>query len=320
MRSLVSVGVPVYKGQDLAQTLTCIQSQSYKNLEVIVSIEGDDDESWDLCRSFSADRRFNISKRDSQLGWAGNTNWIMEQSSGEFFCYFQQDDLADHAYIEKMLGRLASEIDASVCYSHLRWFGYTSNYVFEKPLVGTPIERLSRHIEQLGWVPMQGLIRMSAIKRVGMLRLTEFRSCLEELVWLAKLARIGHFVCVPQVLYMKRNHSGAEHRAWHSWPEAKRIDAWIVCLAGIAQVALRAADRPADKLYLLAAVLDRLLITREDRWMFVDTEAFGAQRLRDISDHFVARLKSEGWDVEREIGHNWEAVVDLVLEGKGPAM
>lgn len=59
---LVTIGVPVYRGQDdIPITLECLRTQTYPNLDVLISVDAADQETATACEPFLArDSRFRI--------------------------------------------------------------------------------------------------------------------------------------------------------------------------------------------------------------------------------------------------------------------
>lgn len=87
---LVTLGVPLYRGQDqVPATLECLRTQTYQNLDVLISVDADDQASAAACESYlRRDSRFRMHVQTSRLGWAGNTNWTMRERRGEFYISF----------------------------------------------------------------------------------------------------------------------------------------------------------------------------------------------------------------------------------------
>src|SRR3979411_2529329 len=88
---LVTIGVPVYRGQDdLPVTLECLRTQTYKDLDVLIS---GDQATAQACAPFlHSDSRFRMQIQPSRLGWAGNTDWTMRGRRGAFYIFQQHDD------------------------------------------------------------------------------------------------------------------------------------------------------------------------------------------------------------------------------------
>lgn len=317
MSGLVTVGIPVFKGEHLAETLASLRMQSYKNLEIVISVDGEDDSNYDECICHLIDERIKFSRRNCRLGWVGNTNWLINQAEGECFCFFQQDDLADHTYIERLKAALAENQCAVVAYPDVKWFGYVSHDFYEVPLTGSLFDRMLTHVEQLGWVPLQGLVSLQAIKTAGTLRLTEFQSCLEDQVWIASLACIGEIIRVPGLTYYKRDHSLALHREWRKWTNETRLNAWIVCLSGVAERFITQLRTPSERLSLMAVLLDRLLVSRTGRWMFCEIDTFSVEEKSSIAGHFFNRMSADGFDPAAIISSDWKRKANLVLHSIG---
>ena len=73
MSPRITVGMPLYKGQDLvAGALRSLQEQTFEDFEVIISVDGGDEASADSCRPFLADPRFRMVVHTERLDWVDN--------------------------------------------------------------------------------------------------------------------------------------------------------------------------------------------------------------------------------------------------------
>jgi glycosyltransferase involved in cell wall biosynthesis len=101
---LVTIGVPVYRGQDdLPITLECLRTQSYQDLDVLISVDAGDQQSAQACEPFLRDQRFRMHIQPSRLGWAGNTDWTMRERRGEFYIFQQHDDQISPTYVADLV-------------------------------------------------------------------------------------------------------------------------------------------------------------------------------------------------------------------------
>ncbi|MDX1977643.1 MAG: glycosyltransferase [Pseudanabaenaceae cyanobacterium bins.68] len=95
---LVSVCVPTYNGERFIDaTLQSILAQDYRPLEVIIGDDGSGDQTVQICAAFQAavtdpEVTVKILPHD-RLGLAGNWNFCMANSSGEYLKFVFQDDL-----------------------------------------------------------------------------------------------------------------------------------------------------------------------------------------------------------------------------------
>ena len=90
---LVSVILPTYNGEDhIEETIDSVLNQSESPaFELIVSDDGSSDETVDIVRSYTDDR-VTLVCSDENRGIAVNTNTAVEQASGEYIAFIDQDD------------------------------------------------------------------------------------------------------------------------------------------------------------------------------------------------------------------------------------
>ena len=104
MAKLVTVGVPVFRGEDfVAEALSSLQAQTHEELEVLIYVDGPDPLSEEACRPFLTDSRFHMKVLRERVGWRNNLNLLMAASKGDYWYFNQQDDLVEPTYIETLL-------------------------------------------------------------------------------------------------------------------------------------------------------------------------------------------------------------------------
>src|SRR5690349_9043429 len=129
---LVTVGVPVYRGHELLPGLLgCLQSQTYPNLDILVSVDGEDGTTVEACRPFLSDPRVRLAVQPTRLGWAGNTGWTIRERRGDFYIYQQHDDLISPTYIADLVSAARQHPAASI----LRSEEHTSELQSRRDLV-----------------------------------------------------------------------------------------------------------------------------------------------------------------------------------------
>jgi GT2 family glycosyltransferase len=279
----IFIATPVYKGWEwVGETLASIRAQTFTDFRVTLSVDGKDQRSAAVCAAFLDDPRFEMVVQPEQLGWAGNLNWLLERCDGRFFCYWQHDDICDPLYLERLFSAAQGLPQAAATYCDVQWFGARTDLSCQPTIRGLALSRLLEQVERLDWAAFRGLIRGEVLARVGPLRITSLGSSMEDLVWIAKLAREGELHRVPETLYFKRAHHQSAHAEWHAWPEAKRRAVWLELGLGFVEAALPLLTREDDHPRLLEHVLSRLLVPRADRWLFYapadDTEREGFAR------------------------------------------
>lgn len=90
----ISVILPVYNGvKTLKETLYSIINQSFKDFELICCIDGSNDGSEDLIKSFESDfKELTILRNEKNLGLGLTMNRLMSAARGEYIAVAEQDD------------------------------------------------------------------------------------------------------------------------------------------------------------------------------------------------------------------------------------
>ena len=308
---LVTVGVPVYRGQDvLPVTLECMRTQSYGNLDVLISVDGTDEASIEASRPFLNDRRFRLHVQPARLGWAGNLNWTLQHRQGDFFIFQQHDDQVSPTYIADLVAAALQWPKASVCYSEMKITGHVDAMVRHKAILGDPISRALTHIERFDTSMLRGLIRSSALDRTGGVQTLDHESFGSDHRFMTELALAGEFRFVSGPTYFKRLHDANLHLKWYEWTEEKKRAAWTSLAAQIVEALVPAGRDRIERWHLLYTALERFIVSRGgDRWSLctmddADDEACLSllagifRRVRDVS-----RI-----DIPSSLGASWPEI------------
>ncbi|QTE29861.1 glycosyltransferase [Pengzhenrongella sicca] len=138
----VSVLVPTYNGaRFLGETLTSIQTQTYRNLRVLIRDDGSSDATLEIARAFaSADPRFTLIEGTDRAGAAANCVELLKAADGEYVRFCMQDDLVDRQGIEKLLRPMHAEPAISLATSVRLLIDETGRQLpgrsYTEPLVG----------------------------------------------------------------------------------------------------------------------------------------------------------------------------------------
>ena len=113
--------MPVFNVEEyLEECLDSIQSQTYKNLEVILVNDGSTDGSKEICEKYcKRDIRFRLMNQTNQ-GQSVARNRGMQESTGEFITFVDSDDVIKEDMLEQLMKQMTSEnIDIVECwYTH----------------------------------------------------------------------------------------------------------------------------------------------------------------------------------------------------------
>ncbi len=259
---LVTVGVPVYRGQDtLPVLLECLRTQSYADIDVLISVDGGDEASAEACKPFlDRDSRFRIEVQPARLGWAGNTDWTMRHRRGQFYIYQQHDDLISPTYIADLVRAAERWPESVLCFSRLRYVGARSWEVAVPSVTGDRMARVLSYLRRLDWVPFRGLIRGSALDKTSGLLLSDFDpfdSLGSEIRLMAELALAGEFRFVDGPIYFKRWDGKNLSAARSDWPMERRIKATAGWAAWMIEAIAPAGTTAEERRRLFTIALDR---------------------------------------------------------------
>jgi glycosyltransferase involved in cell wall biosynthesis len=304
MPKRITVGMPLYRGRDqVADALRSLADQTFTDFEVIISVDGNDEESADACRPFLADPRFRMVVQPQRLDWYGNFNWLLQQPMGDFFCYRQHDDTTAPEFFERLIEVAEAHPDAAAVYADCQWHGGRSDIECAPSIEGNPLERQRQFIEQKQPVAVRGLIRREAVAQAGLVRADEFRALSEVFVWLAKVLRWGSFIRVPEPLYHRLDHTENYHKQWHDWPADRKRAAWTTMFTGWLEAVVPLCSTVEERLFFEHFILDRIAVLRPGQ-----SYHYAARSAHDsglvIAECF-RRLASEGhlddWIVPAEL-------------------
>lgn len=209
---LVSVGVPVYNGERyLRSALDALLSQTFGDLELIISDNASMDSTQDICLEYARrDARVRYVRHDVNRGAPANWNFVARQARGRFFKWASASDLC----APQMLARCVSEVaDESVALAYGRTCFIDEDDrelgVFERDFAvvdSHPHERFRRVCHQLSINNAQsGLIRTDALRLTRLDRMYPGG----DRVLMAELAMLGKWKLVEEVLLFRR--AGGQH-------------------------------------------------------------------------------------------------------------
>ena len=113
---LVSIGIPTFnRAEGLLRTLNCIRSQTYKNLEVLVSDNASPDPAVSVMLEDmrKRDPRIRYVRQKENMGAARNFQYVFDHTSAPFFMWMSDDDLWEPAFIERGISALQADLDAA---------------------------------------------------------------------------------------------------------------------------------------------------------------------------------------------------------------
>ncbi|CUS34229.1 glycosyltransferase family 2 protein [Candidatus Nitrospira nitrificans] len=128
---LVSIGIPTYNRASsyLKAALRSAVSQTYKNIEIIVSDNCSSDHTESVVKEFD-DSRIRYFRQKHNIGATKNCNFCLDQAQGKYFLMLFDDDVIDDDFISTCLGAAASQGEPGVILTGARQIDSAGNILF----------------------------------------------------------------------------------------------------------------------------------------------------------------------------------------------
>ena len=118
----VSIGLPTLNGAEfIAESLRCLQEQTFEDFEVAISDNGSTDGTSEICAEFARrDKRFHHFRLEQTIPWLQNFTRVRDLLQGPYFMWRADDDLAAPNHIESLVSHLDSEPNADLAVAKIR--------------------------------------------------------------------------------------------------------------------------------------------------------------------------------------------------------
>lgn len=104
MNPLVSVCIPVFNSENfIRETLKSIESQTYSNIEVIISDNKSTDNSVNIIKEFTSKNNWLLLEAEETVSPAENFDKLIDTAVGEYIAIYHSDDVYHPEIIEKSI-------------------------------------------------------------------------------------------------------------------------------------------------------------------------------------------------------------------------
>lgn len=214
LRARVCIGMPVRNGQrHIAQAIDSIISQSFGDLELIISDDASTDGTEEICRSFANhDSRITYTRLPQSIGAVRNYERAYRLSGGQYFKWAAFDDILEPTFIEKSVLALDADPSAVLAYSRSILIDDHGDYLKgSPPKLATDSDLPHQRFAAIALADhgksdsheIFGLIRRSSADRVP--QQGDFPA--SDRIFLARLALYGRFLEIPDQLFLSRDRS-----------------------------------------------------------------------------------------------------------------
>lgn len=192
LSSLVSVILPVHNGaRYLREAISSVLAQGPFDLEVVVVDDGSTDDSAEVASTFGPPVRC-VSQPQGGVAAARNTG--LERARGSFVAFVDADDFWPSNKLKTQLAALTNDPALEAVFGHVQQF-------LEEPDTG--VRQLGP--VQAGHTPSTMLIRMEALRRVGLFNVAV--PLAESVDWYARAVDANlRYTVLPDIVLHRRIH------------------------------------------------------------------------------------------------------------------
>ncbi len=211
----ISVGIPVFNGEPyLGLAIESVLAQTCGDFELIISDNASTDGTEAICCEFAAkDARIVYIRNSHNIGAANNYNQLFHRSRGEYFRWFNADDLSSNRLHEVCLKVLEANPDAVMAYGKTDIIDgegqlvehYDDNLDLQQD---SAAERFFQYFSVVGLTnAIYGLMRRAALARTILMGNGSFPAA--DINLMAELALQGKIIEIPETLFFRRMHEQA---------------------------------------------------------------------------------------------------------------
>lgn len=209
MDPLVSVCIPTRDRPDgLARTISCIQNQTYRNLEIIISDNASSDARvHDIAtRAAENDPRIKYIRQTSNVGALANFESLIECARGKYFLLAADDDRWIPQFIENCVSVLEGDSSTALCHMEVQYetseglFAFfAQGSAFYKYASVDPLSRVEHLLRHNYDNLIYGLFRRKAAFRNGRSTMQWIGRSKNEIPLLILAAERGNIIVLPEV-------------------------------------------------------------------------------------------------------------------------
>jgi glycosyltransferase domain-containing protein len=243
-KPLVSIGCPIYNRPLLfKKMLDSLLSQTYKNIEIIIGDNSENDESEIIYKDYGNDTRIKYNRHGKNIGAVNNFIFVRDKANGKYFMWTADDDYWENTFIEKAVEKLENHPEAVACWSAIRFFN--DDGIVNKPPSAynqdlsndTIVDALIKFNMQYAWYEFYCLIRTDVAKKFDYLKQRKING--SDVVFVNYLLLSGKCLMINESLFNCYISSIPRHDP--EIDEYARINSWLNLFIRCFQLILHSA-------------------------------------------------------------------------------
>jgi glycosyltransferase domain-containing protein len=197
---LVSIGIPTRNSYNrIRAALASIWSQDYPNLEVIISDNGSDDRTQELCEQLAYNNpAIRYFRQPANIGLVPNFEFVRAHARGEFFMWIADDDKLEPGILKKYVSFLLENPDYTLVSGQIKYWSNHRLQFCEKDLTmdwESPMARCLNYYSKVVYGALfHGLMRRKEAEQIPLRNI--IGNDFHFVASLAYLGKIKHLDCV----------------------------------------------------------------------------------------------------------------------------
>lgn len=196
MEDLVSIIMPSYKcGQYIAESIKSVQSQTYKNWELIIVDDCSGDETIDIALDFKKDDgRIIVLQNSQNSGAAVSRNTALRNTRGRWIAFLDSDDLWEPEKLEKQISFMEKN---GYAFSYTEYQEMSADGKLTGKVISGPVHITKRGMSDFCWPGC--LTVMYDASQVGLIQIEDIKKNNDYAMWL-KVCKKADCHLLPEVL------------------------------------------------------------------------------------------------------------------------
>lgn len=212
MTPRLTIGLPVYNGEAcLEEAIDSILAQTFEDFELVLADNASTDRTQAICEAYAArDPRVRYVRHESNLGAAGNFNFVAREAHGTYFKWASHDDRLHPELVARSIAVLDADPDVVLCHPRTVMIDgegrRTRDFVDDLHLMHpTPHARMGHLVTHMRLCnAVMGVMRREALQSTRLI--DTFRT--SDFITLIELSLRGKFHELDEHLYERRDHAG----------------------------------------------------------------------------------------------------------------
>ncbi len=281
----VSIGLAVYNGEKyLKQAVDSILTQTFRDIELIISDNASEDGTETICRAYAAqDARIRYHRNSTNIGGANNENLTFKLSHGQYFRNAAHDDVCAPTLIEKCVEVLDRDPSVVLCYTRIVQIDDDGNDIglLDQRLASSNFPS-ARFRELYQWEhnceATYGLVRADVMAKTDL----QLNYPDSDRTFLCELSLYGKFHQIDEPLFYKRYHAGMSTNVF---PDIRERMAWFnpnfnpkqgfasppwLQFFHYLRVIAKSPLSQKERLHLFSLMVPWLFLSNRWKWMLID--------------------------------------------------